>query len=198
MLLARQLPDRRVLAAEPSAAMAARLRANLERNGVAGRVAVFEGALSDRGGTAELRGPVGNEEYGTIGVLAHPAAHAVAGSGVGVGVETVASETLDALVERHGLAPGFVKIDVEGAEALVLGGARATLREFRPVLLSELDDGLLRANGSSAVEVVRLLQAEGYRVLHPTAPGHPPVSREQLEALHVSEVLCLPDGHPAA
>ena len=41
--------------------------------------------------------------------------------------------TLDALAMRHGL-PAFVKIDVEGAEAEVLRGARQTLQARHPLL----------------------------------------------------------------
>lgn len=42
-------------------------------------------------------------------------------------------KTVDGLVEREGLAPGFVKIDVEGAEWFTVRGMRRTLREHRPV-----------------------------------------------------------------
>lgn len=195
VLLAKQLPKQRVLAVEPSPKMASRLRANLDRNGVGDRVLLFEGALSNHAGTVALTGVAGNEEYGTIGTFAHPAAQRLAQApGTRMTVQEVASESLDALVERHDLALGLIKIDVEGAEAMVLQGARRVLAEHRPVLVSELDDRMLRANGSSAMDVVRFLQGEGYRVLHPTADGHPPVTREQLETPHVLDtVLCVPD-----
>lgn len=196
VLLATLLPDQRVLAAEPSQSMAGRLRENLMRNGVDDRVIIFEGALSSEEGRVELQGPAGREEYGTIGVLAHPAAEAlVEGSGAEVRFETVPSEPLDALVGRHGLRPGFIKVDTEGAEMLVFQGALETLREFRPVILSEVDDRLLRANGTSAMEVVALLQGEGYRVLDPYSAEHRLVTQEQLETPYVlTEVLCLPDS----
>ncbi|MEM1116502.1 MAG: FkbM family methyltransferase [Bacteroidota bacterium] len=194
VLLANLLPADRVLAAEPSPAMARRLRQNLERNGVGDRVVVFEGAVADCSGTVTLSGVVGNEEYGTIGHLAHPAAEAaLAHPDAESSALTVVAETLDALVETHDLRPGLLKVDTEGAEMLVLAGGRDTLRNHRPVLICEMDDVLLRANGTSAVELVLMLQELGYHVLDPFTRGHPPVTRGQLETPHVvPDVLCLP------
>ena len=194
VLLARHLRGGRVLAIEPSPAVGPRLRANLARNGVAGRVAVFEGAVSDRAGRVDLSGIEGKEEYGTIGQPAHPGMWGdAADRGAVVRPVPVEARTLDALVEEHGLSPGFVKLDVEGAEHLVVGGAEQTLRAHRPVVLSELNDRLLRANGSSAMDVVRAFRRLGYRVLDPLTPGRPEATREQLETPHVlEEVLCVP------
>ncbi|MFT4035288.1 MAG: FkbM family methyltransferase [Patulibacter sp.] len=50
---------------------------------------------------------------------------------------TVHSRRLDDLVAQHGLAPRFIKIDVEGAELLVLRGARQTIERHRPVIVVE-------------------------------------------------------------
>ncbi len=45
--------------------------------------------------------------------------------------------SLDVLVERHDLEPKLIRIDVEGAETLVLEGARRTIERFRPTLMVE-------------------------------------------------------------
>lgn len=45
--------------------------------------------------------------------------------------------TLDTLLQRFS-APTLVKIDVEGAEALVMRGARRLLEEFRPIFYIEV------------------------------------------------------------
>jgi FkbM family methyltransferase len=48
-------------------------------------------------------------------------------------------------------APGFLKIDVEGAEALVLAGARRLLEEIRPIVYVEVG----RAAASQATGILR-------------------------------------------
>ena len=53
----------------------------------------------------------------------------------GIEVETV---TLDSLVDAGFPPPDMIKVDVEGAESLVLAGAMGVLRKYRPVLLVEL------------------------------------------------------------
>jgi hypothetical protein len=62
---------------------------------------------------------------------------------------------LDDLTAQFG-PPGLLKIDVEGAENLVLEGAARTLEDFRPVILCECSGG---KTGESSAE---LLRASGY------------------------------------
>ncbi|MEN0015273.1 MAG: FkbM family methyltransferase [Solirubrobacteraceae bacterium] len=45
--------------------------------------------------------------------------------------------SLDVLVDRHDLEPRLIRIDVEGAERLVLEGARRTIEQYRPTLMVE-------------------------------------------------------------
>lgn len=159
VLGARLATGGRVLAAEPSRSAAARLRHNLALNTVTERVILFEGLLSDRAGERTLNVIPGREEYSSMGTLVHPS---VAGEAF---VQEIAqATTVDSLVERHQLKPGLIKLDVEGAEALVLAGATRTLRDHRPVILSELSNALLRNMGSSGTEVVARLQGLGYHV----------------------------------
>ena len=62
------------------------------------------------------------------------------------------------------VCPRFVKIDVEGAEALVFGGAQETLAKHRPVLFFEHGDAS-RRNGISSADVWKLIVPHGYRIL---------------------------------
>jgi hypothetical protein len=76
-------------------------------------------------------------------------------------------ETLDAVVARLGLPRvDVVKIDVEGAEANVIAGMRNVLTLLRPMLMMEVNDGALRAQGSSEAALLETLRGQfGYRGL---------------------------------
>jgi FkbM family methyltransferase len=71
----------------------------------------------------------------------------------------IESETLDSFVSAVHVAPRLIKIDVEGAELLVLRHAVETLRSLRPLLVMEID--------MNHHEVVSLLHANGYEVFTP-------------------------------
>lgn len=70
--------------------------------------------------------------------------------------------TLDSFVQTHRLAPEIIKIDVEGAEVLVLEGARKTLTRHRPVLFLSVHPKELELLGSSTADLVALFQECDY------------------------------------
>ena len=181
VLFGRGVTRGRVLAVEPTARAFARLERNVARNGVDDRVILHRGAVSDAAGHLEIKTVPGREEFSTLGELAHPAV-----AGEDFLVERVTTTPLDELVERHGLSPGFMKVDVEGAEHLVFGGAERVLAEHRPVILSELSDALLARNGSSAAEVIARIEGHGYTVTDPFGRGGASVGRD------FGDILCVP------
>lgn len=182
VFFATRLQKGRVLAVEPTNGARRRLQNNLERNGVVERVIVFGGVLSDRVGDMPISIIPGKEEYSTIGAMCHPAT-------LGEKVETtrVCGSTLDYLVGQHSLDVGFIKMDVEGMEHMVLKGAGQVLEEHRPIIVSELSNPLLARNGSSAEEVVSYIAGKGYVVIDPEMPSVRAGTREYCD------ILCIPN-----
>jgi FkbM family methyltransferase len=92
----------------------------------------------------------------------------------------VATLTLDSLVDSFPW-PTFVKIDVEGAEAMVLRGATRLLNEIRPALYIEVGK-------ENSEEVTQLLQAAKYHLFDSTRP----VGGQQPLARCVQDTLAIP------
>jgi FkbM family methyltransferase len=121
---------RRVLAVEPNPVALAYLKANVALNGCRNTTIVPK-AASDRRGVARLRIP----RPGRRG-LVPTTASIVWGFEEGALEVDVEADTLDSIVDEAGLdAVDFVKIDVEGAEGLVVRGAERTLRRAGAVLV---------------------------------------------------------------
>ena len=153
-------PQGRVVSIEPSSRERGHLERNLARNGT-GNVEIVPAALGAALGHADLHLAHGaHSGHNTLGRFAHD-------SVVSAGVERVPLETLDAVVTRLRLPRiDVVKIDVEGGEANVIAGARMMLAAMRPVLMVEVNDGALRAQGSSEAALLEMLREElGYEIL---------------------------------
>lgn len=169
---------RTLLAVEPTPRAAAYLRRNIERNGCASSVTVYEGVATDSRGSFSINVIPGKEQYSSLGELVHPSIrnerHIV------VDVE---GDTIDNLVEKYGLQPGFIKVDTEGAEYRVFRGAVSTLTRYHPVLWFELSDPLLASFGHSSEMVTGFLEDLGYRLedaLFPRRPMTEPFDGEVL------------------
>lgn len=123
-------PNGRVIAMEPIPRNVSLLRKNVEMNNLA-NITVWDAAASDRSGQTLMR-VAGN--FSTASMAWHrddPAA-------VEFEVRTVA---IDELTQTGDLPlPGFVKIDVEGAEGYTLAGMQRTLAVAKPVLFVECSD----------------------------------------------------------
>lgn len=126
---AKRLPRAAIHAFEPMPQSHAYLQRNVAANGVGDRVRVYSHGLSDASGSVPFYvAPAG----GTNASLANVAASDAAVPVIGLTL------TLDQWVHNQGIAPDFIKCDVEGAELLVFRGGEQTLRRHRPVVFAEL------------------------------------------------------------
>ena len=70
-------------------------------------------------------------------------------------VSTIENEVSFNTIDNLGIAPFFIKIDVEGAELEVLKGARNVIKNYNPVVLVEIQ------NHKSYLEIKELLALHG-------------------------------------
>ncbi|HUQ68743.1 MAG TPA: FkbM family methyltransferase [Planctomycetaceae bacterium] len=153
-------PAGRVHSFEPNPQVRAELAAHVQMNGVADRATICSDALSDRSDqdatffvstfdrNSGLSSLTPSRELLELRMLSPE--HTI----------TVRTNTLDRYAEQQGLiAPiDLIKIDVEGAELMVLHGAERTLRERPPRRwIVETEPGS---------EACRLLASHGYREEH--------------------------------
>ena len=166
----------RAIAVDPSAAALTVFDANMRLANAGSRVARFQAAIADRDGVMPLLSG-GAGSWQMMVTPDAPRADAV----------DVAVMTLATLVERTGLVPTHVKIDVEGEEDAVLRGGDAILRRNRPIVFLELHGGILRRRGRAPRAVLERLYDAGYRSF--TIAGRE-VSFDEAAAMDVARVIC--------
>ena len=77
-------------------------------------------------------------------------------------VSTIETEVSFNTIDNLGVAPFFIKIDVEGAELEVLKGSLNVIKMYNPVILVEIQ------NSKSYQEIQELLSSYGYVNIDPT------------------------------
>jgi FkbM family methyltransferase len=180
-VLIRQLlsSNARLLSVEPTPNACKLLERNLERNNCSEGVVIFNGAVSDTQGTIVIHLIEGREEYSSIGEITDSR------PGHRVSIQVPAC-TLDGLVEQHGLNPGFVKVDVEGAEYRVFHGGLNTLTQHKPIIQSEIADKYLTGLGHDSESIFRLFRTNNYRVIDPRSP------HTEVNAPYHGDILAIP------
>ena len=131
-------------------------------------ITVVRAALSDSHGSVRLAIPDVDRAYSYIARQGH--------AGANRGQQIAQCTTLDAFVAEHRIEKvDIVKIDVEGAERLVLEGARGVLSngKGRPrVVMAELVNAFLRRFGSSVSEAIEYMRGFGYSPYYALRNGH--------------------------
>jgi len=155
-LMAKFFPNSQWYAFEPIVEAATVLKKNLELN-VIDNVHVENVALSDISGTAYLAMPdKGNWGLSTIG--SNPLRFAAQSQ------REVPCIDLDSFVELHGIKKvHFMKLDTEGAELLILRGAKNMLLRDHPVIVMEYNETNMKQCGINKTDVDAFLIEMGYQ-----------------------------------
>jgi FkbM family methyltransferase len=157
-MAARVGPSGRVHAFEPFAPNADLLERSIAENRFEDRIELTRAAVGAEAGQATLTFPRETLNSGGAYVL-RPGTRPLAG-GLEQTVPLVALDRLDLRRPVH-----FIKMDVEGAEPLVLRGAARIIREDRPIILSEVHPTQLeRASGVTPDAFFAQIREMGYRV----------------------------------
>jgi len=146
----------KVVAIEPSRLAFEVLERNILSNGCS-NVVTFGCALSDKVGRTVLHH--------------HPdiSRFSLGGAGTGEDIETT---TLDLTLPRTTSTRScLLKIDVEGAEELVLRGALKTLDRDRPIVMFEVNPEAARALDLDPLGALNLLEGRGYEFYLASAAG---------------------------
>jgi len=140
---------RRVISVEPNPAALAYLKVNVALNECS-NVTVVPKAISDRRGYAKLKIP----EVAEKGFI--PGGSSIVRDFEEAFEVEVETDTLDSVLEEVGVdSVDVLKIDVEGAEGLVVRGAEKTLKEAKAVLIEIWPENMW---------VARYLQNSGYKL----------------------------------
>ena len=145
----------RVIAVEPSPANADLLRRHLVWNACT-NVRVIEAAAGHREGVTDFSYRADPTDPGGF---ANSLAHDIGGL-----KRRVSMTTLDAICD--GLLPDVIKIDVEGAELLVLEGAEELLARAAPTLVIAVHPEPMRAMGAAPADLIAFLEARGFSGHH--------------------------------
>jgi FkbM family methyltransferase len=124
-------------------------------------VRILRLGLSDASGSETLHVPL--KRHGTMGFgLAH------LGGPLGdrqTHAQTIRLTTLDLFVSEHMLHRlDFIKADIEGWEVNMLKGGMESIREFRPVIMIEINEAALARANARPQEIFDLLLPLDYRV----------------------------------
>lgn len=179
----------RVIAFEPIDKIADELQANIDRNRL-NQIIVERLGLSD---TFAVDIPV----YASCGQGTAADEHHGLGSlfGASTGqapVQHISTTTLDNWIADHQIARvDLIKVDVEGAELMVLKGAKRTLQQFKPALIVEVQETTATTAGYRARDILDYLAALGYAFHRIGRAGVTSVlSIDNLEPFQ--NVLCVP------
>jgi FkbM family methyltransferase len=152
-------PGGKVHAFEPVPAVRARLKQHAERNGLDEVIAVHGVALSDKTGKMSMAlAPCDVQNQGMASLVDRD------NLALSVVCE-VQTQTIDDFVREQNITRAdLLKIDIQGAELMLLAGGEHTFGSLSPDLLMEVCPDLLKTVGATSADLIRAVERYGYRV----------------------------------
>jgi FkbM family methyltransferase len=148
-------PKGKVHSFEPRPDTSRMLQRTISMNKLEDRVTLWQAALSDETGELHLNWGKNTDNPGGSFVSRDNL------DSSGYEQATVMARRLDDLLPEAD--PDFIKIDVEGAEPMVINGALNAIRRKKPAILSELHPQQLnRVSGKTPADYITQMEAEGY------------------------------------
>lgn len=188
-------PRGRVYSFEPRQAIFNYLNASVEANGFQDRCTLYRAALSDTVSTTRMATYSSEHNSGHAFIVVGQTPE---GADL---IEDIPTLTLDGLKWDRKI--DVLKIDVEGAEAIVLKGGSQLLMRDRPIIVSELFPRWLHnVSGTSADQFLETLKGFGYRLFELTDHG---IGREihnlnranLVNDEYFINIVCLTENHIA-
>lgn len=122
--VSRKFNDSSVFAFEPLPANAAYIRSTVKLNNIK-NITLTEKAVAEKKGTT----------YFDLSVNNHQGKITTSNAGI-----IVKLTSIDIFINETGIKPDFIKIDVEGAESLVMEGFKENISKIKPTIIIEVHD----------------------------------------------------------
>jgi FkbM family methyltransferase len=161
---ARRVPTGHVLAFEPASSVYQQLLTNIQLNGFT-NVSTYNLGLSDKPGDFEMYTSSESADLELYHSHCEGQGTIFQSDYRSVRTEVVRMERFDDVFAGTGIGNlDVVKIDVEGAELLVLRGAYNTLKRYKPKIILEINEETYNAAGYSYKDVFDFLKRLNYDV----------------------------------
>lgn len=151
-----QHPDRNYLLVDPNPAALADANLNLVSNGLGKKACYYPAFVSNKQGAEVMFYTVGTGAAGSM-----YKSHAETASKLKSWFH-VATVTLDYMLDFYEIVPDLIKIDVEGAEALVLKGAYKLAKEVKPIFMVEMHANQEITMEENAAQVLKWCEEVNY------------------------------------
>ena len=159
LIAGKRLTKGRVLAFEPVPQIFAQLSRNVALNNLS-RVELFNFGLFDR--TDSL--PIYRQNDINFGTI-NEGVPSLFSTGSDREEATVPLRRFDEVAREYGVERlDVMKIDVEGAEMMVLRGAESFIKRFRPLIITELSEGNFQRAGYTSTALIHYLRSMEYDV----------------------------------